>query len=533
MTGGALLCGYVYPECNLFRGTVSTQDYSKRMRDTASLRAGVYSRQSKDEATSIDGQTTVSLRAAAERGWTIVGTYSDGTSASRFGRRTRLDWHRLLEDLDAGLLDVVVAWEPSRADRNLETWVTFVSHCRARGVLVHLTGDDDTLDPHNPSHWHRLITGGVDAALESEKISKRVRRGTALAAAAGKPHGPAPFGYERVIVGERQTPSGPKPIKDQRAGPDAPVVVEIFERIARNDPISAIVRDLQQRGVRTPTKDVPWTRNAVKIIARNIAYRGQRRHRSEREGRTAIDERYEATWPPLVDADLFHRAQAVLDQPDRMKTKPGAARHLLSYIGTAVCGRPLHMAAGLHGREGRYHCLGHGCVSVGVTAADEYVTRAICARLARQDVRDLLTPDNSAAKTARAEAADLRARLDQHYDEAADGRLSAGGLAAMERRLLPAIEAADRRALPAVGSGAIAELITAAEIDATRVRPAWDCLPVAGRREVVAQLVQVVVGAGPLRLTRWSTDEDRLLVAEQRLLGSRWAGDELTWGELT
>lgn len=56
-----------------------------------------------------------------QHGWPIVAEYSDGVSASRFGRKARKEWHQLLEDLDEGLLDVIITWEPSRADRDLET----------------------------------------------------------------------------------------------------------------------------------------------------------------------------------------------------------------------------------------------------------------------------------------------------------------------------------------------------------------------------------------------------------------------------
>src|SRR5690606_2779536 len=135
--------------------------------------------------------------------------------ASRFGRRIRKGWNRLLADLDEGLFDVIVTWEPSRADRDLTTWVQFVAKCRDTGVLVFLVGDDELLDPRVLSQWKRLIDGGVDAAMESEKTSKRTRRGVAKAAAAGGFHGDCPYGYERVIVGERQTAHGPKPIKEQ------------------------------------------------------------------------------------------------------------------------------------------------------------------------------------------------------------------------------------------------------------------------------------------------------------------------------
>lgn len=498
------------------------------MSSTANLRAGIYSRESKDKTKSIDDQAAESLAAVADRGWTIVAQYSDGVSASRFGRKVRLDWRRLLADLDAGALDVVVAWEPSRADRDLETWVTFVSRCRTKGVLVHLTGDDDTLDPRNPSHWHRLITGGVDAAMESEKVSRRVRRGTAAAAAAGRPHGPAPYGYERIIVGEQQTAHGPKPVKEQRRSADAPIVVEIFERIARSDPLSAVVRDLDQRGVPAPKGD-RWSRASVSQMIRNVAYLGERRHRSERDGQKPVDERYDGVWPGLVDADLFHRAQAVLDRPDRRRSKPGAARHLLSYLAKAPCGGKLHVIVGHGGRGDRYVCYGHGCVSVTVAAADEVLTRILCVRLARPDLRDLFAPDDRAIRAARVEAAELRGRLERHYDEAADGRLSAGGLAAMERRLLPLIDAADRRSRPASAPGAMAQLLDAAEFGAAQVRPTWDSLPVAARREVIPPLAEVVIGKATRRLSRWASEEERLDVAYGQLGASRWVGDDRTW----
>jgi hypothetical protein len=48
-------------------------------------------------------------------------------STSRFGRKIRKGWARLLADLDADLLDVIATWEPLRADRDLTTWVQFVA----------------------------------------------------------------------------------------------------------------------------------------------------------------------------------------------------------------------------------------------------------------------------------------------------------------------------------------------------------------------------------------------------------------------
>ena len=68
------------------------------------------------------------------------------------------------------------------------------------------------------------------------------------------------------------------------------------------------------------------------------------------------------------------------------------------------------------------------------------------ARLSRPDVyRRLARSDDRAAQRAADELATLTGRLDEHYAEAAAGSLSAAGLAAVEKRLLPDIEAARKR----------------------------------------------------------------------------------------
>jgi hypothetical protein len=53
------------------------------------LRAGLYGRNSKGLDKSIDAQLVEGRDAAEDNGWPIVAEYSDGVSASRFGRKSR------------------------------------------------------------------------------------------------------------------------------------------------------------------------------------------------------------------------------------------------------------------------------------------------------------------------------------------------------------------------------------------------------------------------------------------------------------
>jgi DNA invertase Pin-like site-specific DNA recombinase len=481
----------------------------------SSLRAGLYGRNSKGLDKSIDEQIVEGRQAAEDNGWPIVAEYSDGVSASRFGHRVRKDWRRLLDDLDEGELEVIITWEPSRADRDLETWVGFVAKCRTKGVLIHITGEDDTLDARNPSHWRRLIEGGLDAAMESEKISKRVRRGVAAAAVAGGFHGDCPFGYERVIVGERQTRHGPKPIKEQRPHPEhAPVVTEIFERIGLNDPITTIVADLTERGVPAPAGGT-WHRNTIRKIVFNVAYLGQRSHNGEV---------HDGTWPELVTAQVFHAAGKVLRDPERKTTQPGGLKHLLSYVATTPCGSVVHYMGARKGRHARYHCVADGCTAIGVTEVEEFVARLVVKRCCRPDVRDLFPDNDEAAQRAKDEAAAWQKRLDDATADYAklEGGMSAARLAEIERLLAPKIADAERRSVSTKAPPAMLALLSAAQFGAAKVRPVWDGLPVAGQREVLGLLfADIRVGKPVLTLTRWSSDTDRLAAATERM--------DITW----
>ncbi len=128
----------------------------------------------------------------------------------------------------------------------------------------------------------------------------------------------------------------------------------------------------------------------------------------------------------------------------------------------------------------------------------------------------LRTPrDDVAAEAAEREERELQDRLDDHYREAAAGRLSARGLTIVEAELLPQIEAARARARQ------VAEPSVLQEIDPLRVAETWPDQPVALRRNIILALADVRLSA--------NAKGKRVTVA--RFGESRWRGDGETWAD--
>lgn len=479
---------------------------------TVITRAGVYGRNSKGEAKSIADQLDLGLITVQEQGWTLAGKYSDDSSASRYRTKDRDEWTRLLADLAAGALDVLVLWKSARGSRDEVEWFLMLRRCRDRGIGVHVMADRRTYDPRVSRDWKTLAEDGVNSAYYSEELSENVRRGVRQAAIAGGVHGRIAFGYERHY--HERTGR----FTEQVPGANAPIVREIFDRLGLHCPISELERDFRKRDLTSPS-GLEWKRNTIRTIATNVAYIGKRSHDGEI---------YDAGWPPLVDEELFWRVQEYLGRPERMKTKPGAAKYLLSYIAAAEpCGGLMkNIMRNRPGSGDRYGCERDGCVSIARSDADEMVEKLIVARLSRPDARDLFATDDTAARAAGAEAARYRTQLEEarRSFEAPDG-ISAEALARKERSLLPLIEDADKRK-QASSRGVLDELVNADDVQAT-----WDGLSTAARREVVPMLATVVIGPPSRRLSRHASALDRQEEAALRLGGSRWVGDTKTWGE--
>jgi hypothetical protein len=119
-------------------------------------------------------------------------------------------------------------------------------------------------------------------------------------AEAGQVHGRAPYGYQRHY---ELTAAGKRVLLGQDPDPvEAPIVREMYTRLARGDTLHALARDLQARGVRTRTGLVFSPQHIRDLVLRHT-YAGIRAHATD--GRPAhrpggFAQTVPATWPALV-----------------------------------------------------------------------------------------------------------------------------------------------------------------------------------------------------------------------------------------
>ncbi|RKR92869.1 DNA invertase Pin-like site-specific DNA recombinase [Micromonospora pisi] len=476
----------------------------------------------------------------ADEGWSLPddACFTDNNrSASRFATRPRVGWDALLEYLATHPVHVLIVWEVSRAERKLGPWVAVLDLCRDRKILIHVLKDQETYDPCKTRDRKSLAQDGLNAESETELLSERIRRDKRNAAANGRPAGIVPYGYMREYDGHghylRQVPH--------------PGQVEVLrwmaERVDRGTPLRRIARILNERRATARREawerareigatdrpwgerwkavrdvvtagrvwDAPrggeWSHSQVRVTLLRRTYIAERVHQGEVIG--------PAKWPGLIDEDRFLRIRGRLLDPARRNGDDNSLTYQLS--GGALCGvcrSPLRPQARIN-----YRCEKSGCMAVAakVRDLDPAVDRFILARLRQEDAAPVFATQSSdaALEEARRTERELQAELDEYYDLAGARRLSPAGLAAMEARLRPQIEAAARRvrelSVPAVLRG----------LDPIKLADTWPDNPVYIRREVIVALAEIVL----------SPTGKGFRFSVQRLAQSRWRGDELTWGE--
>jgi site-specific DNA recombinase len=477
----------------------SASGYNRGMR-TSTLRAGLYERvstgiQDSAESRSVDQQNRAGQSACDERGWPVKDRYPDpGLSASRFARRGRPEWTRLVADIEARRLDVVVMWASNRGGRELEEWARFLNACRKNSVRIFVVSESRLYDLAIARDWKSLAEDGIDSAYDSEKISINARRGIADSVARGEPTGRIPFGYTRRYELDPTRPKGKRAIQVPDVK-ESPVVREIIERIARNEAVSAILRDFAARG-ETTRAGKPWSRSSLtRLVLEGVVYIGKRRHNG-----SALQA---GEWPPVVEPETYWRAVAVLSDPARKPKgsgiRPGRARWLLSYVAACgVCGGPLSMRhlPRSSGQTAYYRCA-RGCVSAPVAWLDEMATVGVVGFCSTSPLYEVLTrADDKEAQAARAEAQAERDKLAEFEEQAISGAISAASFARISARLEAQITELEARATELSAPPALRDLVSSAATQEERwedIHARWRDMPLTAKRGVVSAIFAPVL----------------------------------------
>jgi site-specific DNA recombinase len=451
---------------------------------------------------SVTEQHAVNREAAKEHGINVIAIFTDDdTSASKRGAQ-RDDWAALKVMIEAGQLDVIILYEPSRGDRVMDTWVALVSLCGDQHVGILIPTHDRMYKPWNDRDRRSLLEDGVDSEYEVRKTAGRIKRHLAANAAAGRPHGMPLYGYLRHYS-ERGT------LLDVTKDPEqSPVTLEAASRYARGEPVTWIAAGFNERGILAPRAaraareletctdperrailekwlTIKWCANTVTQMVTNPAYAGKTVYRGEIAG--------DAIWPAIIDEFTFWLCQRIHDERSEAHGRPGSLRHLLTGIVTcSVCkdpltsnpnrGRSLYTCPWKAGKKSSAH------VARLMETLDAYITEAVVARLCQPDILAALSlrpGRRREAEEALAAAAEKDARLTEAQDGYAAGGITFATLSAIETKLLPAIKADRDRARRLSASPLLADLVLTAPAD---MRAVWEGLEIAQQRAVIRLL---------------------------------------------
>ena len=464
---------------------------------TATRTAREYARSSKGKggrSKSTADQHADNLRAEREFGpWTWGAPYADTGSASKYARKIRDDFEKLLADLASGAFGepgtVLVLWEISRLSREMGVGTKIVDLCETGGYLIHITSDERTYNPANYNDRHALQAGINDAEREAGRLSKRTIRGVDSnlnatdddGAPAARPHGIIPFGYQREYAFQD---GRPRPVRQFEQPEEAEIVRELFRRVLAGESIRAVSTDFTARGI-TSRGGVPFSAATLRVTLTKDAYRGYRVH-----GKQTI----KASWPAIIDDATWHGVQKLLDDPSRRSHTGEGVRHVLSMIiKCGVCGGAMtvtYRRAQKTPLPPAYQCRANACVRITKDGVDDVVIGDILAFLADPDVYRRLAPgtqDGGDAAAVRTQLSLKRGQLKAFENEdpetPAEARLIGRKIEKLTAEIA-GLEAEERDLSQPSRLSAIFPADPGKD-----VRGRWDALPVTARREIAAMLL--------------------------------------------
>jgi DNA invertase Pin-like site-specific DNA recombinase/predicted nuclease with RNAse H fold len=300
------------------------------------VRCAIYTRKSTEEGLEQDFNSLDAQREAcaayilsqAGEGWTRVpDSYDDGGLSG--GSLERPALKRLLDDVSAGRIDIIVVYKVDRLTRSLLDFARLVEAFDVAGVsFVSVTQAFNTTSSMGRLTLNMLLSF---AQFEREVTAERIRDKLAASKARGMwMGGTPPLGYR------------PEGRSLAVVEPHAVIVREIFSRYLRLGAVRELAEELAAEGIEVPARTSstgrafgqrPFCRGQLYGILRNPVYVGLISHK----GRT-----YPGNQPALVDRETWDAVQAKLSANLKGERRGRrAAQGLLSGRITDEAGDPL------------------------------------------------------------------------------------------------------------------------------------------------------------------------------------------------
>ena len=286
-------------------------------RSAKKIRCAIYTRKSSDEGleqafNSLDAQREACaafILSQKHEGWTVSPTlYDDGGFSG--GTLERPALKRLLADIEAGQIDVIVVYKVDRLTRALSDFAKLVEIFDRRGIsFVSITQQFNTTTSMGRLTLNVLLSF---AQFEREVIGERVRDKIAASKKKGMwMGGMPPLGYDvkdrKLVVNDKE----------------ARTVVDIYRRYLALKSVHALKDGLAEAGIKSKRRVRPdgteyggqkFSRGALYLMLQNRIYRGEITH----EGNSFSGEHQ-----AIIEQPLWDEVQTVLAK-NRVERATGA-----------------------------------------------------------------------------------------------------------------------------------------------------------------------------------------------------------------
>lgn len=317
------------------------------------LRCAVYTRKSSDEGldqeyNSIDAQRDAGhayIASQRSEGWIAVNDDYDDPAFSG-GNMERPALKRLMADIEAGKIDVIIIYKIDRLTRSLTDFSAMVGVFERYGVsFVSVTQQFNTTTSMGRLMLNILLSF---AQFEREVTGERIRDKIAASKRKGMwMGGIPPLGYD--VDNRRLVPNTT----------EAKLVQQMFKRFVELGSSTLLVKELARDGVTSKSWQTqegtfragkPMDKGFIYKLLHNRTYLGELRHK---------DQWYKAEHTPIIDHDLWAQAHAILATNYRVRANRTRATvpYLLKGIVFGDDGRaltPWHTTK-KNGRRYRYY----------------------------------------------------------------------------------------------------------------------------------------------------------------------------------